>query len=170
MELLFGDEVVPLTPVWWVNWCFHLVLMACCHCLFLCFVFSPQCKARYCDLPVECHLCGEFFYCAYYKHSTIDIWFLFVGKGILCARFVEMWAVMQCPCWHTYTHTHARTHTRTHVHTQTCSWVYHVTFSIPCPCPVSAAGLMLVLAPHIARSYHHLFPLDTFAEEMLEHR
>ena len=34
---------------------------------------------------------------------------------------------------------------------------------IPAVCP-SFKGLTLVIAPHLARSYHHLFPLDAFQE------
>lgn len=33
---------------------------------------------------------------------------------------------------------------------------------------LSALGLTLVSAPHLARSYHHLFPLDAFQEIPLE--
>lgn len=31
-----------------------------------------------------------------------------------------------------------------------------------------STGLTLVSAPHLARSFHHLFPLDTFQESPLE--
>lgn len=39
---------------------------------------------------------------------------------------------------------------------------------LPVECRV--CGLTLVLAPHLARSYHHLFPLPTFVETQLPHR
>lgn len=40
-----------------------------------------------------------------------------------------------------------------------------VKFSV---CLLSGAGLTLVSAPHLARSFHHLFPLEAFQETPLE--
>lgn len=43
-------------------------------------------------------------------------------------------------------------------------------FSKHCELPVECrvCGLTLVSAPHLARSYHYLFPIKQFAEESLE--
>lgn len=45
--------------------------------------------------------------------------------------------------------------------------IFHV-FSPHCLCLLSDAGLTLVSAPHLARSFHHLFPLEAFQEIPLE--
>lgn len=52
--------------------------------------------------------------------------------------------------------------------------MYHLTFQrlsyevVLINISVYALGLTLVSAPHLARSYHHLFPLDAFQEVSLE--
>ena len=38
---------------------------------------------------------------------------------------------------------------------------------LPVECKV--CGITLVIAPHLARSYHHLFPLEPFKETLNEH-
>lgn len=144
------------------NTCVH-TCNACIYCTHLHVVlYFLQCQSKYCELPIECVTCGEFleaiiFQCIHslcccvcglctscHYQSDVLAYFKYLSNFLYLSMFSP------CLCL-----------SSSLPPSLSLTSILYSPFSYTPPSPI---GITLVLAPQLARSYHHLFPLQMFKE------
>lgn len=135
-------------------------MYACIYCTHLHVVlYFLQCQSKYCELPIECVTCGEFLEAIIFQciHSLccvcVDCVLAVIIRVMLAyfkylSNFLYLSMFSPCLC----------------LSSSLPLSLSPLSYTLLSPIPPPPIGITLVLAPQLARSYHHLFPLQMFKE------